>query len=209
MSRGRGLRAIGGGALAAAVLLCALPAQGDLPEVSGQVTDALTQIDATPSKSTLNDMFPTPQAALDNLTQIATTTDPTVDHGVQLRAIRALPAYCPAAPAPCGTSPVHQTLLLLVADYGDSPHAPQDIMRLRAAAEALGATRSQLDGDVAALTPLLEDKSRDVRATVVRALGNVCNRTALVPLSNRYQNEETEQVRRAIRTAVGDLQQCP
>lgn len=205
-SRARGMRTLGGGALAAAVLLCALPAQGDLPDVSEQVVDALTQIDTTPSKATLNDMFPTPQAALDNLTQIA--TDPT-NPGVQLRAIRALPAYCPASPTPCGTSPVHQTLLSLVDDYGSSPRAPQDIMRVRSAAEALGATRSQLEGDVAALTPLLEDTSRDVRATVVRALGNVCNRTALVPLSSRYQKEETEQVRRAIRAAVGDLQQCP
>jgi hypothetical protein len=189
--------------LAAAVLLCALPAAGALPDVPAEVVDALTQIDTTPSKATLNGMFPTPQAALDNLRQIA--LDATVDLGVQLRAIRALPAYCPT---PCGDSPVHDTLLSLIANYSRTMRAPQDIMRLRAAVEALGATHSGLSSDVATLRPLLDDMSRDVRATTVRALRNLCNQDAITPLSMQYQSEKSEQVKHEIYDALRDLLQC-
>jgi hypothetical protein len=196
---------LGGGVLAAAVVLCTLPAEGDLAEVPDEVVDALTQIDTTPSKAALNAMFPTPQAALDNLRQIALDAS---DLGVQLRAIRALPAYCPAIPQPCGGTPLHDTLRALIADYGRSKHEPQDIMRMRAAAEALGATRSGLSVDVVLLQPLLDDPSRDVRATVVRALRNICNGDAITPLSSHYQAEKTEQVKLEIYAALRDLLQC-
>jgi HEAT repeat protein len=198
-------RVLGGGVLVAAVLLCTLPAEGDLPDVPAEVVDALTQIDAAPSKATLNAMFPTPQAALDNLRRIA--LDPS-NVGVQLRAIRALPAYCPAIPLPCGDTPVHDTLASLVGDYSRSRHEPQDVMRVRTAAEALGATRSGLSADVVTLEPLLDDPSRDVRATAVRALRNVCNGDAITPLSAHYQDEKTEQVKLEIYAALRDLLQC-
>ena len=189
--------------LAAAVLLCALPAAGQMASVPAEVVDALTQIDNAPSTDTLNDMFPTPQAALDNLRQIA--IDSTALFGVQLRAIRALPAYCPS---PCTDSPVRDTLLSLIGSYSRTMHGPQDILRLRAAVEALGATRSALASDVALLRPLLDDLSRDVRATTVRALRNLCNQDAITPLSMHYQSEKTEQVKHEIYDALRDLLQC-
>lgn len=196
----------GGGVIALAVLLCALPAQGDLEHLPAAVVDALTQIDSAPSKSALNDMFPTPQAALDNLRAIA--VDHTIDLGVELRAIRALPAYCPALPLLCGGTPVHDTLVSLIDEYARSPRAPQDVLRMRAAVEALGATGSGLATDVDKLLPLLDDPSRDVRATVVRALRNICNGQAITPLSVRYQSEPTDQVKLAIYAALRDLRQC-
>jgi hypothetical protein len=189
--------------LAAAVLLCALPAAGSMSTIQAEVVDALTPIDTTPSMATLNKMFPTPQAALDNLRQIA--IDTTAEFGVQLRAIRALPAYCPS---PCTDGPVRDTLLSLIANYSRTTHAPQDIMRLRAAVEALGATHSGLSSDVATLRPLLDDLSRDVRATTVRALRNLCNQEAITPLSMHYQSEKTEQVKHEIYDALRDLLQC-
>ncbi|HSR98233.1 MAG TPA: HEAT repeat domain-containing protein [Kofleriaceae bacterium] len=195
-----GLRAPG--LLAAAVLLCALPAAGALPDLPTEVADALTQIDSAPSRDTLNAMFPTPQAALDKLRQVA--LDPT-DTGVQLRAIRALPAYCPS---PCANNPVRDTLLSLIDNYSRTMHGPQDIMRLRAAVEALGAMRSGLASDVTLLKPLLDDMSRDVRATAVRALRNICNQDAITPLSMHYQSETTEQVKHEIYDALRDLLQC-
>jgi hypothetical protein len=205
-ARATGLGRIGGGVIASAVLLCALPAQGDLTSLPPAVIDALTQIDTAPSKATLNNMFPTPQAALDNLRAIA--LDHSIDLGVELRATRALPAYCPAAPQPCGATAIHDTLLSLIDDYDRSPRRPQDVLRLRAAVEALGATRSGLVADVDKLRPLLDDPSRDVRATVVRALRNTCNAQAITPLSIRYQNEPTDQVKLAIYAALRDLRQC-
>jgi len=79
---------------------------------------------------------------------------------------------------------------------------------LRAAVESLGATRSGLASDVDKLIPLLGNGSRDVRATVVRALRNVCNMQAIPPLSLRLQSETTDQVRRAISAALVELRQC-
>jgi hypothetical protein len=200
---------LGGGVIASAVLLCALPAQGDLAALPQPVVDALTQMDAAPSMSALNDMFPSPQAALDNLRALA--LDQTLDLGIlgiQLRAIRALPAYCPDMSLPCGNTPVHDTLLSLIDHYPGSPRAPQDVLRLRAAVEALGATHSGLITDVNKLLPLLDDPSRDVRATVVRALRNTCNAQAIAPLSMHYQDEPTDQVKLAIYAALRDLRQC-
>jgi hypothetical protein len=198
------------GVLACAVLLCALPAQGDLKGLPPAVVDALTQIDTSPSTSTLNDMFSTPQAALDTLRAIA--LDHTIDLGVELRAIRALPAYCPgtpSAPQPCGSTVIHDTLHILINDYNASEHTPKAMMRLRAAVEALGATRTGLVSDVDKLTPLLADRSRDVRATVALALRNVCNAAAIEPLGARFQIEPVEQVRVVISAALRDLRQCP
>lgn len=190
----------------AVLLLCAVPAQGELTNLPLPVLDALTQIDTTPSKSTLNDMYPTPEAALDNLRAIA--VDHTVALGVELRAIRTLPVYCAAAPMPCGDS-VHETLLALIDAYDKSPREPQDDLRLRAAVEALGATRSGLTTDVDELLPLLGHASRDVRATVVHALRNICNSQAIGPLSLLYQDEQIDQVKVAISAALRDLRQCP
>src|SRR6185436_4072245 len=106
------------GVISCAVLLCALPAQGDMTVLPPAVADALTQIDTPPQKSTLNEMFATPDAALENLRLIA--LDPMVEFGAQLRAIRALPTYCPAAPQPCSAT-IHTTLVALIDAYERSP----------------------------------------------------------------------------------------
>lgn len=194
------------GAIACAVLLCALPAQGDLTSLPPAVVDALTQIDTAPQKSTLNEMFTTADAALENLRLIA------LDHtdlGVELRAIRALPTYCPTMPLTCGSSVIHTTLVALIDEYQQSQHSPQDALRLRAAVEALGVMRAGTSSDVTQLSPLLGDPSRDVRATVAQALRNLCNAGAIEPLRARLQIEQVEQVRGALMAALRDLRQCP
>jgi hypothetical protein len=194
------------GVISCAVLLCALPAQGAMTVLPPAVADALTQIDTPPQKSTLNEMFATPDAALENLRLIA--LDPMVEFGAQLRAIRALPTYCPAAPQPCSAT-IHTTLVALIDAYERSPHSPLDVLRLRAAVEALGVTRAGTSSDVAELSPLLGDPSRDVRATVAQALRNLCNAEAIEPLRARLQIEQVEQVRAALTAALRDLRQCP
>jgi hypothetical protein len=194
------------GLIACAVLLGALPADGNNALLSPPVERALTLLDATPSKAALSDAFGTP-APLDNLLAIA--SDPTVDLGIELRAIHALPAYCPPAPQTCGPGTVvHDGLIALIDSYQVSPHAPQDLLRLRAAVEALGDTRSGLASDVSQLLPLLGHGSRDVRATVVRALRNICNSTAIDPLRTFSPTEPTKQVQLAIAAAVQDLGRC-
>jgi hypothetical protein len=190
----------------AAALLCALPAQGGNTTLSPGVINALTPIDTLPSKSSLNTVFQTQEKALDNLQTIA--LDSAVDLGIELRAIRSLPAYCPPAPQVCGPGSVaHDTLIALIDRYSSPPTA-QDQLRLRAAIEALGAAHSGLSGDVDKLLPLLSSGSRDVRNTVVRALCNIGNSQALAALDQRYQQEATAQVRLAISAAVKNLGHC-
>jgi hypothetical protein len=192
--------------ISCAVLLCALPADGSNALLTPPVIQTLTAIDAIPSKTSLNDAFGS-QTAFGNLLAIA--TDRTVDLGIGLRAIRALPAYCPAAPQTCGTgSPAHDALISLI-DGLATPHTPQDLLRLRAAVEALGATHSGLAGDADKLLALLGNPSRDVRATVVGAIRNICSKTAMIPLGDLFFHEPSLQVKLAINTALRDLARCP
>jgi hypothetical protein len=186
--------------------LCALPAHGEdlLPQ---GVLSALTPVDSLPSKDTLNDVFATPQLALDNLQSLALNRN--IDLGIQLRAIGSLPSYCPPEPQPCGPgSAVHDTLIAFITSQQLVPHTPQDTLRLRAAIEALGATRSRLRADVDTLIPLLDDASRDVRTAAVRALLNICNMDAIAPLSRSYASERVAQVKAEISAAIQDLHRC-
>jgi HEAT repeat protein len=196
------------GLIACAVLICALPADGGTTAVAPAMVDVLMSIDTPPSQPALYDAFGAPPLLPDNRL-LALASDPSLDLGVAIRAIRALPAYCPAAPQVCGAgTAAHDALVSLIQGYQSSQHTSQDLLRLRAAAEALGATHSGLASDVDELKPLLGDPSRDVRATVVRALRNICNSTAIPPLTTSLPSEPTMQVRLAIVAALHDLSRC-
>jgi hypothetical protein len=189
-----------------AAVLCTLPAYGEPTTLPQSVVNALTPIDSVPSKSALNDAFP-PQAALENLLSIA--LDRTNDLGIELRAIRALPSYCPPITQPCGPGTVvHDSLVALVVSEQAAQRTPKDVLRLRAAVEALGQTRTGLASDVDTLMPLMASGSRDLRATVVRALLNVCNMQAIAPLNKSYVTERVAQVKAEIYAAIQDLRQC-
>jgi hypothetical protein len=192
-----------------AVILCALPASGDNSLLNTRTITALTSIDAVPSTSGLNDAFNSPDAALVDLEVLA--RDPSVEVGIAIRATRALPGYCPPAPQSCGTGTgVHETLIQIISDYQALPSpGGQDLLRLRAAVEALGATHAVLDADVELMLPLLHHPSRDVRATVVRALRGCCNDRAKAALKALKVNEPTQQVQFALLSALQDFEQCP
>jgi hypothetical protein len=198
------------GLIPCAVLLCALPADGGNAMLSASMVNVLTPIDAIPSQAALYKAFgPSPLLAGNPLLAIA--QDDTIDLAIALHAIRALPAYCSSAQT-CGSDDpddlVHKTLLSRIARYQASPQTSEDLLRLRAAVEALGATRSGRIEDVDALLPLLGNASRDVRATVVRALGSICNTTATNQLNVHLLGEQTLQVKLAITAALQDLSQC-
>jgi hypothetical protein len=196
------------GLVSCAVLLCALPASGDNSLLNPRTVTALTSIDAVPSTSGLNDAFSSPEAALADLQALA--RDPAVDLGIAIRAIRALPGYCPQVPPSCGTGTgVHDTLIGLITDYQALPQpGPRDLLRLRAAVEALGMTHAVLDADVDLMLPLLMHGSRDVRATVVHALRNSCNDKATAALKALGLIEASMQVHIAILSALQDLEHC-
>jgi len=63
-------------------------------------------------------------------------------------------------------------------------------------------------GETTELVPLRDHGSRDVRATVVRALGSLCSSVALGPLEAHYPAERSLQVKYAITAAVQALGQC-
>jgi hypothetical protein len=192
-------------ALAAAGLLCALPAQGADITLSEHVASALTAIDGLPSAATLSELFP--DDPIGHLQQLA--RDRTIDLGIELRVIRSLPAFC--AEADCGAeSDIHATLFELIERHARADASSrEDLLRLRASVEALGATRSGLRTDVAALLPLLDHSSPDVRTAVVYALRDLCNAEAIAPLRSRKLAETSAQVRSAMVNALQDLGRCP
>jgi hypothetical protein len=203
--------------LVLAATLCALPVSGDQAQLTPAVHDVLTPLDLLPSRSDVDSAF-MPATALDNLVVIA--RDPGMDLGIQVRAIRMLPLYCSDA-ASCGAgSSIHDTLVAIIRDYATalsvippSPLPPKELLRLRAAVEALGVTQSALAGDAELLasTSMLDHASRDVRVTVVRALRNLNSCVAVTPLKARYVTEPSPQVRVAIVAALQTLAppRCP
>jgi hypothetical protein len=194
------------GLVSCAAVLCTLPAYGDPQALPQGVVNVLTPIDSVPSKSALNDAFP-PQAALENLLSIARNREG--DLGIAIRAIRALPSYCPQTPQLCGTGTVvHDSLVALIISEQAAQRTPKDLLRLRAAVEALGQTRTGLASDVDTLLPLMAHPSRDLRATVARALLNVCNMKAIGPLNKSYVAERVAQVKAEIYAAIQDLDRC-
>jgi HEAT repeat protein len=140
-----------------------------------------------------------------------------MDLGIQIHAIRMLPLYCPDTPACAPGAAVHDTLFTIVNGYlaqlGLTPPvqlAATDLLRLRAAVEAIGATHSALpvDADLLLSHGLIDHDSRDVRVTVVRALRGLNSCTAVNPLKVRLVTDPSPQVRAAIHTALQALQ-CP
>jgi hypothetical protein len=207
-----------------AVALCALPAQGAGPTLPGVVVSVLTPIDTVPSRAALDHAF-APGLALVGLIGLA--SDETVDLGIQLRAIRALPSYCPPTAGTCGPeTPSHDTLVRLIERYRDASdpvQAPRNILRLRAAAEALGATRSGLPEDVDVLLTLLGQSeptdpdgdtpivpghpSLDVRAAAARAIGQLCNHDARLLLFP-HLSDPSPQVVTQVSDALARLELC-
>jgi hypothetical protein len=208
--------------LVLAALLCAVPATGSGVEPTPAQVDALTVVDAPPTRAVIDLAFssgPGPTPGRDGA--LALADDPTQDLGLQIRALRALPQYC--LPTGCAGTAVHDTLARIVDRYRTQLAAgalsPQDILRLRAAMEALGATRSGLQADVDLLTTpptLLHHPSRDVQVTAVHALRNLCSpdlcsHDACLQDANAVRALRTgadTQVDAAINRALADLARC-
>ena len=182
-------------------LLCALPASGGSVQLSEDQIDALTSIDEAPARAQIDLAFG-PSQSVPAL--IAIATDPSKDLGLQIRAIRTLPQYCEAANC---AGAVHDTLVSIITSYRallPTPLLSTDVLRLRAAIEALGATHSGLRTDVDLLTnqPLLHHPSRDLQATAVHALRNLCS----PDLCDHDACSEADREVRALRSGAGDTQ---
>jgi hypothetical protein len=207
--------------LVLAALLCAIPATGSGFAPSSAQIDALTVVDAPPSRAVVDRAFssgPGPTPGLDALLVLA--RGPTQDLGLQIRALRALPQYC--VMTGCAGTAVHDALARIVGDYlaqlAAAALSPQDMLRLRAAMEALGATRSgqQTDVDLLTTPALLHHPSRDIQVTTVHALRSLCSpdlcsHAACMQDANAVRALRTgadTQVDAAINRALADLAPC-
>ncbi|HEX7843916.1 MAG TPA: hypothetical protein VF469_40855 [Kofleriaceae bacterium] len=203
--------------LVIATLLCTLRATGANVALTQAETEVLKSVDALPTAAQIDLAVGSGSGSgLARLLELA--SDPMIDLGIQIRAIRLVLLYCPRPDENCSGTPIHDALLSLVQGYAARASAgtsPQDMLRLRAAVEALGATRSELAGDVAALISapaLLDHASRDVRVTVVRALRDLGSCAAVTPLQARGAVEHVGQVQQAILNALQSLHtsaMCP
>lgn len=197
----------------AVLALSGLPARGADPELLEIEKHTLTQIDSIPTKAQIE--AAAAQAAeppVQRLRDLALSS--TIDFGVQLRAIRALPQFCQAQLPHCDDDsdvdmhPIRITVRDVIASVPANVQAGPSILRLRAGIESLGAVGSGEQSDVDLLVPFLDHPSRDIRFATARALRELCIPTAITPLRNRYDVESIAQVRLAISAALGDLAQC-
>jgi len=190
--------------------LCALPAYGETP-IDAPPTEVeiltLTPIDSLPTKDEIVSNFEVTDPVV-RLKALAMT--PTVDFGIQLRAIRALPQFCPSGGgSACNGTAAHDAVLEVIQSVPPDDRSGRAILRLRAGIEALGAVKTGNPADVALLVDsFLDHSSRDIRAATARALRDMCQTAAIVPLRARYQQEQVAQVRLAISAALRDLGQC-
>lgn len=181
-------------------------ATGNISGLTPKVRDTLTTIDTVPTKAQLDDAFD--GTALTSLSTIA--RDEGRDVGVRLRAIHALAKYCPD---PCSSSEeAHQSLTTLIGKKRNDTLG-EPIIVLRAAIETIGTLHVASDVDVllggaTGDASLLDHPSRDIRAATARALRDLCNSQAVIPLRVRYTSEPTEQVKLAISEALRILGQC-
>jgi hypothetical protein len=188
--------------------LCTLEASG---AQQATIEYALSPIDTSPTKQDILNVTD-PGNSIDQLHSLAITMS--VDFGVQIRAIRALPLFCqPSCKNDPGVAPARAALLDIfslppLGPNGLADRSGRTLLRLRAAIEALGEERSGEDADVDLIAPFLNDASRDLRATTARAMRTMCNQKAAPLLHERYQAEMIEQVKLAISDALRELTQC-
>jgi HEAT repeat protein len=192
------------GGIAVLLALCALPARGEDNALAPQILYALTSIDTAPTRQDLVSILGSPTNELTMLRGYA--LGPTFDFGMRLRAIRAIPQFCPQQPVEC-----HDAIVAVLDDIdGAGGSSGQKILRRRAAIEALGAARTGDPGDLTRLVAFLNDGSRDIRVAAVRALRDLCDPAAMQPLRDhaRLWPLEVEQVKLAITDALSVLSQC-
>ena len=187
------------GWLGVVAALSALPAHGEGP-LPREILYTLTSIDTVPTKQDLQTVLASPDNELTLLRQYSLGTS--FDFGMRLRAIRAMPHFCTGQMTECRSA-----LLAALDDPAGTPG--QQILRKRAAIEALGAARSGDPGDVPLLVGYLAHESRDLRVAAVRALRDLCDPAAIGPLQQRrLLPTEVAQVKQAIDEALGVIAQC-
>jgi hypothetical protein len=197
------------GGIALLVGLCTLPARGQEGALEDEeIRYALTSIDTVFTKQDLQVVLGSPTHELELLRQWALGDK---DFGARLRAIRAIPYFCPEQPVAC------RDAIIATLDYVDADDARlpgQKVLRMRAAIEALGAARTGNPADVTRLAAFLNDSSRDLRVAAARALRDLCDPAAMAPLRARRTDayghpvEQVKQVQLAIDEALAALAQC-
>jgi HEAT repeat protein len=188
-----------------AIGLCALPAQGDQTQLANEIKHALTPIDSLPSRAEIEIIL----GGTNTVQQLSALAQSAEDFGVRLRAIRALPQFCPTA---CFGAPPHAALVTLLDSLPPEAQDGKTILLRRATIEAIGITRTGDSEDVNLLLPFLNSPSRDIRAATAFALRDLCNQSAVVPLRARHIEEMkptgVPQVALAISVALRDLDTC-
>lgn len=183
---------------AAAVVLAVAGARAayspaEAPPGDPRLVELLSGIDHVPSRATLDALAG--GSAREMLIAIARgEREESADPGVRIRAYRALALY----PDPS----TEEALREGIAEHAGA--AAVDTLYLRAAVDSL----VDMAGPSAVedLVPLLDHRSRDVRASAASALGDTGSNEAVSPLRARLSVEQIGQVRLAIAEALRELE---
>ncbi len=165
----------------------------EAPAGDPEVVELLSGMTFVPDQGSLDSVLG--EAAIGELISIAEKGS---DPGLRLRAYGALGEYDGNADEFAAT----QALRRAVTKFAPFERGTE-LLYLRASIRSL----ALLDGAEAVpdLVPLLGHAMRDVRATAAQALGSTKSESAILPLRQRAQVEEEEQVLLAIEDALFEL----
>jgi hypothetical protein len=158
------------------------------PPPGGPLVEALGGIDFVPERERLEAQLDNP---LEKLIQVTRPSEQTIDPGVRLRALQALASY------PSGQT--ERVLGEAIAAH-DEARDGVELLYLRAAISSYA--RIAGARAVAAITPLLDHASRDVRADAAHALALTRAPVAIPGLRQRRRVERTPQVISALDAAI-------
>ncbi len=171
--------------------LVALVATAGADSLTQGEQNTLTPIDSVPTPNEISSQFPDPANQLASI-----ASDSTQDIGIRLRAIHALVHYC----SPCSTTDAPHAALAALISTNAGAQSGSSLLLLRAAIEAIGPLQVSTDLDL--LVPLLDHRSRDIRAVTALGLRALGDNAAVCPLRVALQSEAIVQVRLAISDAL-------
>ncbi len=165
----------------------------EAPAGDPEVIELLSGINYVPDQGSIDSVLG--DAAIGELIAIAEDSSSNSDPGLRIRAFMALGQYRGSVGESDATEALRRALLKF------SPrNRGSELLYLRAS--LLSLAKLEQEDAVADLVPLLDHASRDTRAACAQALGITGSDTAILPLRQRAQVEEQEQVLLAIEDAL-------
>lgn len=170
----------------------------EAPPGDPEVVELLSGMSYVPDQGSIDSVLGS--AAVDELIAIAEDSSATADPGLRIRAFGALGQYGGSKDEAAASFALRSAINKFAA-LGRGT----EVLYLRASMLSLSQLESGTGSAVPTLVPLLSHSLRDIRAACAQALGITMSQDAVLPLRQRAQVEEEDQVLIAIEDALFQL----